>query len=460
MPRERSAGLVADYEIGRFFDEMFDESGRPRDHYRALGDRLAALTDDGLRERIHTANAFFLTQGIGFTVYGDDAGTDRIFPFDLIPRIVPAAEWEHVERGLAQRVHALNLFLADIYDPQRILDEGIVPVELVFGSRNFRREMIGVEPAGGIYAHVVRHRSDPRRTTAAISCSRTTCALRRASATCSRAARRSSGSSPRSSTARVSGRSTTTHASCSRRSARSRRAATGDADDRPAHARRVQLRVLRALLPRAPDGHRDRRGTRPRRPSQPRLQPQRPAACSGSTSIYRRIDDDFLDPLAFRPDSLLGVPGPAQRLPRRQRHARERHRHRRRRRQGDLPVRAGHDPLLPRRGARSCRNVPTYVVRPPDDLRGDPRADRGARRQGGRPVGRLRDADRPRRDAPRSARSSGAASSPSRATTSRSPRSRSRGTRRSCAASSTAATSTCDRSSSAGPTACASSPAA
>ncbi len=151
---EPSSGLVADYDLGPFFDEMFESVGHPRRHYRELNERLGALTDDGLRERIRTANAFFLTQGIGFTVYGDDEGTDRIFPFDLIPRIVPAEEWAQVEHGLEQRVTALNRFLADLYGQQRILAEGLVPPALVFGSRNFRREMIGVEPAGGVYAHV------------------------------------------------------------------------------------------------------------------------------------------------------------------------------------------------------------------------------------------------------------------------------------------------------------------
>ena len=239
MPRERSAGLVADYDIGRFFDEMFAASGRPRDHYRALGERLAALTDDGLRERIHTANAFFLTQGIGFTVYGDEEGTDRIFPFDLIPRIVPAAEWEHVERGLAQRVHALNRFLADLYGPQRILDEGIVPVELVFGSRSFRREMIGVEPAGGVYAHIcgidlIRDHEgrylvleDNLRTPSGVSYMlESRQALKRIFASLFDRS--------------GSGRSTTTHVSCSRRSARSRRA-------RPATRRSSSSRPARTI---------------------------------------------------------------------------------------------------------------------------------------------------------------------------------------------------------------------
>jgi uncharacterized circularly permuted ATP-grasp superfamily protein len=153
-PVGAGTGLLEGYDVGSFFDEMLEPDGRPRPHYRALHERLAALTDEGLEERIRTANAFFLTQGIGFTVYGDEAGTDRIFPFDLIPRIVPAAEWAHVERGLTQRIRALNLFLGDLYGPQRILAEGIVPSELVFASRNLRREMIGVEPPGGIFAHV------------------------------------------------------------------------------------------------------------------------------------------------------------------------------------------------------------------------------------------------------------------------------------------------------------------
>ena len=132
-PVGAGTSLLEGYDVGRFFDEMLEPDGRPRPHYRALHERLCALTDEGFEERIRTANAFFLTQGIGFTVYGDEAGTDRIFPFDLIPRIVPSDEWAHVERGLTQRIRALNLFLGDLYGAQRILTEGIVPFELVFG---------------------------------------------------------------------------------------------------------------------------------------------------------------------------------------------------------------------------------------------------------------------------------------------------------------------------------------
>ncbi len=158
MPRPENdaadASLVAGYDLERFFDEMFVRAGIPRPHYRALHDRLAEMSQATLEDRIRTANAFFQKQGIGFTVYGDEAGTERIFPFDLIPRIVPADEWDVIERGLGQRLRALNRFLDDVYHDQRILGEGLVPPELVFGSRNFRREMIGFDVPGGIYAHV------------------------------------------------------------------------------------------------------------------------------------------------------------------------------------------------------------------------------------------------------------------------------------------------------------------
>ena len=95
-----------------------------------------------------------MNQGIGFTVYGQEEGIERIFPFDLIPRVIPSEEWERLERGLIQRVRALNLFLHDIYSEQRIVRDGKIPGELLFGARHFMREMVGVEPPGGVYAHV------------------------------------------------------------------------------------------------------------------------------------------------------------------------------------------------------------------------------------------------------------------------------------------------------------------
>src|SRR6266545_5515920 len=146
--------LEGRYEPGPFFDEMFEAPGLPRPHYRALADRLAALSVEEFEERRHAVDVSFLNQGIGFTVYGQDEGLERIFPFDLIPRVIPGNEWNHIERGLVQRVRALNLFLNDVYHGQRILRDGRIPADLVFGARHFRREMIGVDPPGGVYAHV------------------------------------------------------------------------------------------------------------------------------------------------------------------------------------------------------------------------------------------------------------------------------------------------------------------
>ena len=95
-----------------------------------------------------------MNQGIGFTVYGQEEGLERIFPFDLIPRVIPSAEWDRLSRGVIQRVRALNLFLHDVYSEQRIVRDGKIPGELLFGARHFMREMVGVEPPGGVYAHV------------------------------------------------------------------------------------------------------------------------------------------------------------------------------------------------------------------------------------------------------------------------------------------------------------------
>jgi len=142
------------YEPGAFFDEMFEAPGMPRAHYRALAEQLSGLSVEEFEQRRHAVDVSFLNQGIGFTVYGEEEGLERIFPFDLIPRVIPHDEWAHLERGLIQRVRALNLFLEDVYHGQRILREGLIPAELVFGASHFRREMIGLDPPNGVYAHV------------------------------------------------------------------------------------------------------------------------------------------------------------------------------------------------------------------------------------------------------------------------------------------------------------------
>jgi uncharacterized circularly permuted ATP-grasp superfamily protein len=146
--------LGTSYDPGAFFDEMFDAGGLPRPHYRELAEQLAGLTVEEFEERRHAVGVSFLNQGIGFTVYGQEEALERIFPFDLIPRVIPRGEWDAVERGLIQRVRALNAFLDDVYHDQRVLADGRIPPGLVFGARHFRREMIGVDPPGRVYAHI------------------------------------------------------------------------------------------------------------------------------------------------------------------------------------------------------------------------------------------------------------------------------------------------------------------
>ena len=151
---DASAELFSQYELGRPYDEMFEAPGHARAQYQALVDELAMVSLDDLRRRQIEADRAFLTQGITFTVYGDEQGTERIFPFDLLPRIVTAREWDTLERGLAQRLTAINLFLKDIYNDGRILAEGIVPRELVYSCRHYRREMRGVRVHRDVYVSV------------------------------------------------------------------------------------------------------------------------------------------------------------------------------------------------------------------------------------------------------------------------------------------------------------------
>jgi uncharacterized circularly permuted ATP-grasp superfamily protein len=147
--------LTGKYQLNEFFDEMFVSSNQPRPHYKTLHERFSALSVGDLNEKARAADISFLYQGITFTVYSEEEGIERIFPFDLIPRIIPRAEWEMLERGLTQRVLALNQFLHDVYHDQRIIKDKRIPPELVFGASNFRREMIGITAPRQIYAHII-----------------------------------------------------------------------------------------------------------------------------------------------------------------------------------------------------------------------------------------------------------------------------------------------------------------
>jgi uncharacterized circularly permuted ATP-grasp superfamily protein len=128
--------------------------GAVRAHYRAFADWLGRTPANRIAQKREEAERAFLRVGITFAVYGEDAGTERLIPFDLVPRIIPADEWAMLERGLKQRIAALNAFLGDIYHGQRILAEGVIPAERVLGNSQYRREMQGMNVPGGIYAHI------------------------------------------------------------------------------------------------------------------------------------------------------------------------------------------------------------------------------------------------------------------------------------------------------------------
>ena len=133
---------------------MFDSPGVPRSHYQALFRTLLELPAEELKKSQQAADLSFLHQGITFTVYGNEQGTERVFPNDLLPRIISGKEWQSVERGLTQRVTALNLFLQDVYNQGRIVSDGVIPRELIYSCRHFRREMRGLSVPRGIYVSV------------------------------------------------------------------------------------------------------------------------------------------------------------------------------------------------------------------------------------------------------------------------------------------------------------------
>jgi uncharacterized circularly permuted ATP-grasp superfamily protein len=149
------ASLFAGYRPHpQAWDELFREPGVAHAHGRLLVERLGRLPPAELQRRRAGADLLFLEQGVTFSVYSDRRGVEKIFPFDLVPRPVTAGEWAVLEAGLVQRVRALELFLHDVYHDRRILREGLVPEELVLRSRGYRPEMAGFDPPGGRYIHV------------------------------------------------------------------------------------------------------------------------------------------------------------------------------------------------------------------------------------------------------------------------------------------------------------------
>ena len=136
------------------YDEMQTPEGGIRPHYEAFAGWLARTSPARIAQKREEAERAFHRVGITFAVYGEDSGTERLIPFDIVPRIIPADQWKLLDRGLRQRVRALNAFLHDVYHEQAILAAGVVPRERVLGNAQYRREMQGMDVPGGIYAHI------------------------------------------------------------------------------------------------------------------------------------------------------------------------------------------------------------------------------------------------------------------------------------------------------------------
>jgi uncharacterized circularly permuted ATP-grasp superfamily protein len=152
-----------DYEVGNFFDELIQSNGKPRSHSAVLANYLTGLAGEEVESLRAASELSIKEMGITFTVYTQEEGSiDRSWPFDIIPRIIAKSEWDGIEKGLKQRVRALNLFIHDLYHEQKIIKDKVFPKELLANSVNFRKECMGVNPPLNIWAHIcgsdlVRH---------------------------------------------------------------------------------------------------------------------------------------------------------------------------------------------------------------------------------------------------------------------------------------------------------------
>ncbi|MBK4732860.1 circularly permuted type 2 ATP-grasp protein [Oxynema sp. CENA135] len=142
------------YDPGDFYDELFVTKGQPRPYTTPLIEKINSLSEGELVQRQQAAQVAMFKMGITFSVYGDSEGTERIFPFDLIPRIVAAQEWQELDRGLKQRIHTLNLFIADIYGEQKIIKDGIIPQDIIYSAKGFLKPCMGLKPPGDIWCHI------------------------------------------------------------------------------------------------------------------------------------------------------------------------------------------------------------------------------------------------------------------------------------------------------------------
>ena len=382
-----------DYDTESFYDEMFLPDGSPRPEARQLVERIEGLPDGELVRRHQAAERSLLYTGITFTVYGDEAGTERIFPFDIVPRIVSPDTWDPIERGLKQRVEALNLFIDDVYHDRKIVRDGVVPAEVVESSQGYRAECIGIDPPRGVWCHItgtdlVRDADgtiyvleDNLRCPSGVSYVLENRAVMTATFPLFEG---------------LGVRPVIDYPS---------RLLTMLDDVAPRDVDRPWVAVLTpGVYNSAYFEHSflaQQMGVelvegRDLVVADDRLQMRTTRGFERVDILYRRIDDDFLDPTCFRSDSLLGVPGVMDLYLRGRGHPGQRAGHRRRRRQGRLRLRAADDQVLPRSGADPAEraHAPLLARRGPP-LR--PRPSAGAVRQARECVGRLRHARRANR---------------------------------------------------------------
>jgi uncharacterized circularly permuted ATP-grasp superfamily protein len=142
------------YDPGQLYDEMFENSGKARPSVSGLIERLNGLSDGELKRRQQAAELALLNMGITFSVYGDEGGIEKIFPFDIIPRIIATADWQTLESGLRQRIQALNSFISDVYGDQRVIKEKIVPEDLILSCPAYREQCAGIKPPKGVWCHI------------------------------------------------------------------------------------------------------------------------------------------------------------------------------------------------------------------------------------------------------------------------------------------------------------------
>ena len=288
------------------YDEMFQPDGLPREHCRRLHETLRDLSAEELSSVQERVTRSFSTEGISFTVYGDEEGEERIIPIDCLPRVLSGSEWRHLERGLAQRIKALNLFLEDVYNEARIVDDGVIPVDVVRDCPQYRMEMRGLSVPHGTWVAICgtdlvrtndgfRVLEDNLRVPSGVSYM---IANRKAMKASLRRLYRSSGVQEVEHYGRLL-LQTLLELAPTGRSEPCIALLTPGVYNSAFYEHMFLARELGAELVEGRnllvnDGFVYMRTT---------------TGLRRVDVVYRRVDDDFLDPLVFRPDSLLGVPG-------------------------------------------------------------------------------------------------------------------------------------------------------